>query len=138
MTCTKFHSSINFWIKILPQLKGINRALLSPERVLEIKGCSCDDGPDECIVEGGHCLTDNVCYLGNLKYEQTHPTIGQLRGISKNYWELTENQLRKRISNHKTSFSLPAYKNATKLSIAIWKLKESNPPIPYQLKFFIA
>ena len=120
------------------QFKGINKALLTPERILKLKGCSCDDGLDDCIVEGGHCLTDNVCYLENLKYEQAHPTTGQLRELSKDYFGLTENQLRKRISGHKTSFNRPAYKNATKLSIAIWKLKEANPPIPYQLKFFIA
>ena len=41
-------------------------------------------------------------------------------------------------TKYKTSFNRTAYKNATKLSIAIWKLKEANPPIPYQLKFFIA
>ena len=132
-----FNSIYSNLPNVARQFKGINKALLSPERILELKGCSCDD-TDDCIVEGGHCLTDNVCYLGNLKYEQAHPTTGQLRELSKDYFGLTENQLRKRISGHKTSFNLPAYKNATKLSIAIWKLKEANPPIPYQLKFFIA
>ena len=120
------------------QLKGINKALLSPERILDLKGCSCENGPDNCIVEGGHCLTENVCYLGNLKYEQAHPTTGQMREMSKDYFGLTENKLRKRISGHKTSFNHDTYKNATRLSIAVWKLKEANPPIPYQIKFSIA
>ena len=40
-------------------------------------------------------------------------------------------------SGHKTSFKLPKYKASTKLSTAIWKLKDSSPPIPFQLKFSI-
>ena len=35
------------------------------------------------------------------------------------------------------SFKHPKYKNATRLSTAIWKLKESDPPIPFNLKFSI-
>ena len=60
------------------------------------------------------------------------------RILDKGFFGLTENQLHKRISSHKTSFNRAAYKNSTKLSIAIWKLKEAIPPIPYQLKFSIA
>lgn len=119
------------------QLKGINKAILAPEKILKLKGCSCEGGPDNCIVEGGHCLSDMVCYLGKLKYEQAHPTSGLLREVAKDYFGLTENEFKKRHSGHKTSFNLPAYKTATKLSIAIWKLKEANPPIPYQLNFSI-
>ena len=44
---------------------------------------------------------------------------------------------RQRHSGHKTSFKHLKYKTQTRLSRAIWRLKESNPPIPFKLKFSI-
>ena len=56
-------------------LKSHNRKVLNPEQTLQLKGCDCEEGRNgnECIEEGGHCLTDNVCYLGKLDYEISHP-----------------------------------------------------------------
>ena len=47
-------------------LKGNNRRDLHPEKIMQLKGCSCTNGPDNCIVEGGHCLTDNVVWTTQL------------------------------------------------------------------------
>ena len=48
------------------QIKGNNRKVLHPEKIMQLKGCSCTNGPDNCIVEGGHCLTDNVVWTTQL------------------------------------------------------------------------
>ena len=119
------------------QIKGNNRKVLHPEKIMQLKGCSCANGPDNCIVEGGHCLTDNVVYLAQLNYEQDHPITGVKESVRKDYFGLTSNQFKIRHSSHKSSLKLPAYKTQTRLSRHVWKLKEKNPPIPFQLKFSI-
>ena len=68
------------------------------------------------------------------KYKETN-TLDKLK--LKKYLGLTQDTFKSRHSGHKTSFKLPKYKNATRLSTAIWNLKEANPPIPFQLKFSI-
>ena len=119
------------------QIKGINRKVLNPNNVLKLKGCSCPNGPNNCIVEGGHCLTENVVYLGQLNYEQEHPITKVRENVKKQYFGLTSNQFKQRFSAHKSSLKLPAYKTQTKLSRHVWKLKDANPPVPFQLKFSI-
>ena len=57
--------------------------------------------------------------------------------VKKKYFGLTQNSFKSRHSGHKTSFKYPKYKTQTRLSRAIWRLKESNPPIPFKLKFSI-
>ena len=57
--------------------------------------------------------------------------------VKKKYFGLTQNSFKSRHSGHKTSFKHPKYKTQTRLSRAIWRLKESNPPIPFKLKFSI-
>ena len=83
------------------------------------------------------CLTDNVCYLGKLDYEKSHPVTRARIKVKKKYLGLTQDSFKSRHSGHKTSFKHPKYKNATRLSTAIWALKESDPPIPFNLKFSI-
>ena len=119
------------------QIKGINRKVLHPEKILQLKGCNCPNGPDNCVVEGGHCLTDNVVYCGQLNYEQEHPITRVKENVRKDYFGLTSNQFKIRFSSHKSSIKLPAYKTQTRLSRHVWKLKEANPPVPFQLKFSI-
>ena len=119
------------------QIKGNNRKVLHPEKIMQLKGCSCANGPDNCIVEGGHCLTDNVVYLALLNYEQDHPITGVKESVRKEYFGLTSNQFKIRFASHKSSIKLPAYKTQTRLSRHVWKLKEANPPVPFQLKFSI-
>ena len=109
------------------QIKGNNRRVLHPEKTMKLKGCNCPNGPDNCIVEGGHCLTDNVVYLARLNYEQDHPITGVKESVRKQYFGLTSNKFKERHSSHKSSIKLPAYKTQTRLSRHIWKLKETNP-----------
>ena len=104
------------------QIKGNNRKVLHPEKIMQLKGCSCANGPDNCIVEGGHCLTDNVVYLAQLNYEQDHPITGLKESVRKDYFGLTSNQFKIRHSSHKSSLKLPAYKTQTRLSRHVWKL----------------
>ena len=120
-------------------LKSHNRQILHPEQKLQLKGCDCEEGRNgrECIEENSHCLTENVCYLGKLDYEITHPVTRTQVKIKKKYFGLTQNSFKSRHSGHKTSFKHPKYKTQTRLSRAIWRLKESNPPIPFKLKFSI-
>ena len=120
-------------------LKSHNRKVLHPEQTLQLKGCGCAEARNggECIEEGQHCLTDNVCYLGKLDYEISHPVTRARIKVKKKYLGLTQDSFKSRYSGHKTSFKHPKYKNATRLSTAIWKLKESDPPIPFNLKFSI-
>ena len=120
-------------------LKSHNRKVLHPEQKLQLKGCDCEEGRNgrECIEESSHCLTENVCYLGKLDYEITHPVTRTQVKVKKKYFGLTQNSFKSRHSGHKTSFKYPKYKTQTRLSRAIWRLKESNPPIPFKLKFSI-
>ena len=113
--------------------------MLHPEQKLQLKGCGCAEARNggECIEEGEHCLTDNVCYLGKLNYEISHPVTRARIKVKKKYLGLTQDSFKSRHSGHKTSFKHPKYKNATRLSTAIWALKESDPPIPFNLKFSI-
>ena len=92
---------------------------------------------NECIEEGSHCLTDKVCYLGKLDYKISHLVTRTQVKIKKKYFGLTQNSFKSRYSGHKTSFKCLKYKTQTRLSRAIWRLKESNPPIPFKLKFSI-
>ena len=120
-------------------LKSHNRKVLNPEQKLQLKGCGCQEARNggECIEESKNCLTDNVCYLGTLNYEISHPVTRTRIKVKKKYFGLSQDSFKSRHSGHKTSFKLPKYKASTKLSTAVWKLKDSNPPIPFQLKFSI-
>ena len=69
--------------------------------------------------------------------EISHPVTRARIKVKKKYLGLTQDSFKSRYSGHKTSFKHPKYKNATRLSTAIWNLKEANPPIPFQLKFSI-
>ena len=102
-----------------------NRKVLHPEQSLQLKGCGCQEARNggECIEEGKNCLTDNVCYLGTLDYEISHPVTRTRIKVKKKYFGLSQDSFRSRHSGHKTSFKLPKYKASTKLSTAIWKLK---------------
>ena len=110
------------------QIKGINRKVLNPNNVLKLKGCSCPNGPNNCIVEKE--ATDNVVYLGQLNYEQEHPITKLRENVRKQSFGLTANQFKQRFSSHKSSIKLPAYKTQTRLSRQVWKLKEAKPPVP--------
>ena len=88
-------------------LKSHNRKVLNPEQKLQLKGCDCEEGRNgnECIEEGSHCLTDNVCYLGKLDYEISHPVTRARVKIKKKYFGLTQNSFKSRYSGHKTSLN---------------------------------
>ena len=100
---------------------------MNPEQKLQLKGCGCQEARNggECIEEGKNCLTDNVCYLGTLDYEINHPVTRTRLKVKKKYFGLSQDSFKSRHSGHKTSFKLPKYKASTKLSTAVWKLKDS-------------
>ena len=120
-------------------IKGMNRLVLHPEKALQLKGCNCESARNGngCCEEGNHCLTCNCVYLGKLSYKKPHPVTRMMVQNEKGYFGLTQNEFKVRHSGHKTSFNLPAYKTSTTLSRKVWELKESNPPINFDLKFSI-
>ena len=73
-------------------------------------------------------------YYQNIVYEATITCNEQNYG--KNiYIDIAETTFKKRYSNHKRSFNLPAYKNDTELSKEFWKIKRRNsvPQIKWRI-----
>ena len=70
-------------------------------------------------------------------YELPHPTTAMMVQITKGYYGLTQNEFKMRVSGHKTTFNHQKYKTSTTLSRKVWELKESTPPINFNIKFHI-
>ena len=85
--------------------------------------CNCRS-KDTCPLNG-NCLTESVVYSATITAENETST----------YIGMTEGPFKTRYSNHKSSFRLPQYRNATKLSEAVWTLKDNATP--YTIKWDI-
>ena len=70
-------------------------------------------------------------------YELPHPTTAMMVQITKGYYGLTQNEFKMRVSGHKTTFNHQKYKTSTTHSRKVWELKESTPPINFNIKFSI-
>ena len=53
------------------------------------------------------------------------------------YIGMTEGPFKIRYSNNKSSFRLPQYRNATKLSEAVWNIKDNATPYTISIKWDI-
>ena len=73
------------------------------------------DKPDDCPLRG-NCMTNNIVYRA---------TVSSTQG-DKTYIGISGTDFKKRLYNHKASFTNNSKKNATALSKHIWNLKDSN------------
>ena len=71
------------------------------------------------------CPLNGNCQAENILYEATITCNERTYGENI-YIGIAETTFKKRYSNHKRSFNLPAYKNDTELSKEFWKIKRRN------------
>ena len=71
------------------------------------------------------CPLNRNCQAENIVYKATI-TCNEWTYGEKIYMGIAETTFKKRYSNHKRSFNLPAYKNDTELSKEFWKIKRRN------------
>ena len=92
----------------------------------EVRPCNCIK-KDSCPLAGKieSCRSENVIYKAEVK------TDNEL----KTYIGLTSSEIKKRVSSHKCDFKHAKYKDSTKLSNYIWKLKDKN--IKYEINWNI-
>ena len=107
-------------------IKSHNKKLLNqflkPE---DAPGRQCNCCSKDTCPLNGHCLTESIVYSATITAEDEIST----------YIGMTEGPFKTRYSNHKSSFRLPQYRNATKLSEAVWTLKDNATP--YTIKWDI-
>ena len=94
-----------------------NAKILFPKKITEQRTCNCLN-KDNCPLEQ-KCLTTNIVYKA--KVTSTNRNYHE-----KVYFGSCETTFEKRFSNHKKSFNLNEYKNETKLSNEIWRIKNSG------------
>ena len=80
------------------------------------------------------CPLNGNCQAENIVYEATITCNERTYGENI-YIGIAETTFKKRYSNHKRSFNLPAYKNDTELSKEFWKIKRRNsvPQIKWRI-----
>ena len=80
------------------------------------------------------CPLNRNCQAENIVYKATI-TCNEWTYGEKIYMGIAETTFKKRYSNHKRSFNLPAYKNDTELSKEFWKIKRRNsvPQIKWRI-----
>ena len=80
------------------------------------------------------CPLNGNCQAENIVYEATITCNERTYGENI-YVGTAETTFKKRYSNHKRSFNLPAYKNDTELSKEFWKIKRRNsvPQIKWRI-----
>ena len=108
-----------------PNMKSIiakhNKKVLSQPAIEDEEHCNCPN-KDNCPLDG-------ECTKGALVY---HADV-TARALIKRYMGATEPMFKKRLANHKSSFSNPVRRSETCLSKYIWKLKDQD--IPYEIKW---
>ena len=86
--------------------------------------CNCRK-KEECPLGGGNCRQENIIYKAVVSSElETMEYIGS-----------SGNSLKQRVGAHKTTFNHEKYRNSTRLSSYIWKLKDRNAI--YKIKWSI-
>ena len=96
---------------------GHNRKILNGDTAENERRCSCPANT-ECPLDG-HCLSKNTIYSG--KITSNLPNYG-----TKEYIGLSEPEWKKRLANHRTSFSNRKYETSTAISKEIWKIKDQG------------
>ena len=71
------------------------------------------------LVVSGYCLAKNVIYSGKITSNLPNYGTKEYIGISAPEWK-------KRLGNHKSSFSNRKYENSTTISKEIWKIKDTG------------
>ena len=96
---------------------GHNRKILNEDTTKNERRCNCPANT-ECPLEG-QCLSRNTIYSG--KITSNLPNYG-----TKEYIGLSEPEWKKRLANHKTSFSNRKYESSTAISKEIWRIKDQG------------
>ena len=80
------------------------------------------------------CPLNRNCQAENILYEATI-TCNERTYNENIYIGIAQTTFKKRYSNHKRSFNLPAYKNNTEISKEFWKIKHRNsvPQIKWKI-----
>ena len=79
----------------------------------------CNGIRKELCPQNGNCQARNIVYEATITCSE--------RSYNENiYIGVAETTFKKRYSNHKRSFNLPAYENDTELSKVFWKIKRKN------------
>ena len=105
-------------------IKGHNSKVLNTSNKQEQRDCNCRT-KDQCPLNGD-CLATNIIYKAKITNDNTIQT----------YYVQCEGEFKLRYNNHTTSFRNVKYRNETKLSKLIWKLKDKNKD--YSIKWSIA
>jgi len=79
------------------------------------KTCNCQK-PENCPLSG-NCIQSAVIYQADVTPDTDDKRV---------YIGLTEGPIKERLSDHRTSFKKPAYKNKSKLSAFIWEMKSKE------------
>ena len=99
------------------KVTGHNRKILNADTEKEERKCNCPRNA-ECPLDG-HCLAKNTIYSGKITSDL--PNYG-----SKEYIGLSAPEWKKRLANHKSSFSNRKLENSTEISKEIWRIKDQG------------
>ena len=125
------------------QISSNNKKILYPEQQIQEKGCNCTNGIENCPIEGGHCLTSNVIYHADLKFQERNIFTNRLENVHKTYTGSCSTTFKLRWNNHNQSIKWEHKELDTTLSKEIWRVKRlfpnpnQNPNPNYDLKWKI-
>ena len=104
--------SYNCMLNLKQKIDGHNKSTLQKTNAVPPNACNCRQ-PAHCALDG-NCLNSAVIYQATVAKEDNRP--------AETYVGLTENSLKTRYSNHKSSFRDPNKRLNTELSKYIWHL----------------
>ena len=104
-------------------IKCHNSKILTKQDSTNERTCYCPV-KSNCPLNG-NCLLTNIAYLTEIVHKKNTP--------NQYYIGVTKPSFKKRLGNHKKSFSHKKYANDTELSKYIWKLKEAK--IDFEIKW---
>ena len=101
------------------KINSHNKEFLSDnEETLPISpNCNCNN-LQQCPMQG-NCLAEGIVYIAKISSDIPHYKEKEYKGICNTTFKI-------RFGNHKKEFNNVRYRNSTKLSQEMWKLKEQD------------
>ena len=111
------------------KINSHNKKVLSDnEEKLPISpNCNCNN-PQQCPMQG-NCLAEGIVYIAKISCDIPHYKEKEYKGICNTTFKI-------RFANHKKEFNNVRYRNSTKLSQEVWKLKEQDVLPKIKLSIF--